>query len=160
MKAALRNDWSVAMLWRMVENRFYLEHIWRRRVKFPELQHTIMEIARTAQPNTILIEDKGSGTGLIQTLRDDPDGFPVKAYDPGQVDKENRMRIQSLKIENGLVFLPPEAPWLEESLNEVRRFPNGALTTTSRRWPKRSIMPAARQAHRYSVISLHPRAAG
>jgi predicted phage terminase large subunit-like protein len=35
------------------------------------------------------------------------------------------MQIQSAKIEGGLVFLPPAAPWLEEFLNEFRRFPHG-----------------------------------
>jgi predicted phage terminase large subunit-like protein len=41
------------------------------------------------------------------------------------LDKESRTRIQSAKIEAGLVYLPPAAPWLEEFLNEVRRFPDG-----------------------------------
>ena len=125
-KAGLRNDWSVASRWRVVQNRYYLEYVWRRRVEFPELLHTVRDLARRSCPDTILIEDKGTGTGLIQTLRDDPEGFPVVAYDPGAVDKESRMRIQSSKIEGGQVFLPSSAPWLEEFLNEVRRFPNGA----------------------------------
>ncbi len=36
------------------------------------------------------------------------------------------MRVQSHKIEGGQVFLPEQAPWLEDFLDEVRRFPNGA----------------------------------
>jgi len=54
------------------------------------------------------------------------EGFPVIAYDPGSLDKVSRMQIQSAKIEGGIVFLPPVAPWLEEFLNEFRRFPHGA----------------------------------
>ena len=73
-----------------------------------------------------MIEDKGAGSGLIQTLRDDNGGYPVVPHDPRQIDKVSRMRVQSLEIEGGLMFLPREAPWLEEFLNEVRRFPNGA----------------------------------
>jgi predicted phage terminase large subunit-like protein len=114
------------MLWRVIENRCYLEYVWRRKVEFPELQASIIELARSYRPDTILIEDKGAGTGLIQALKDHAEGFPVRAYDPGRLDKETRMRVQSVKIENGLVFLPPEAPWLGEFLNEVRRFPTGA----------------------------------
>jgi predicted phage terminase large subunit-like protein len=124
-KAGLLNDWSVAMLWRVVGKRFFLESVWRRRVEFPDLVHAITDLARTAQPDTILIEDKGTGIGLIQTLRDAPEGFPVVAYDPGTMDKESRMRVQSYKIEGGLVLLPPSAPWLQDFLDEVRRFPNG-----------------------------------
>lgn len=125
-KAGARNDWSVAMLWRVSGNRYYLEYIWRRRVEFPELLHSIKQLAQTVSPDKILIEDKGAGSGLIQTLRDDRDGYPVVPYDPGQIDKVSRMRVQSHKIEGGLVFLPRDARWLEEFLNEVRRFPNGA----------------------------------
>ncbi|CAD7337184.1 hypothetical protein FIM10_06900 [Sphingomonadales bacterium 56] len=121
-----RNDWSVAMLWRVSENRYYLDYVWRRRVEFPELLHSIKQLAETVRPDKMLIEDKGAGSGLIQTLRDDNGGYPVIPYDPGQIDKVSRMRVQSHKIEGGLMFLPREAPWLEEFLNEVRRFPNGA----------------------------------
>lgn len=125
-KAGLRNDWSVAMVWHVVQRRYYLAYIWRQRVEFPQLLQSIKNQANTLMPNKILIEDKASGTGLIQALRDDPQGFPVTAYDPGSMDKETRMRVQSHHIEGGQVFLPREAPWLEEFLNEVRRFPNGA----------------------------------
>lgn len=125
-KAGLRNDWSVVTVWRVVENRYFLAYVWRRRVEFPELLQSVKELARTLLPDKLLIEDKASGTGLIQALRDDPEGFPITAYDPGSIDKETRMRVQSHRIEGGQVFLPKEAPWLADFLNEVRRFPNGA----------------------------------
>ncbi len=86
----------------------------------------MIELANQLTPDVILIEDKGTGIGLIQDLKAEQRGFPIIAHDPGQIDKESRMRIQSAKIEAGLVYLPPEAPWLEEFQNEVRRFPNGA----------------------------------
>jgi predicted phage terminase large subunit-like protein len=125
-KAGLRNDWSVIMVWQVVGDRFYLQYIWRRQVEYPELKNSLIELARQLHPDTILVEDKGSGIGLIQDLKAEAEGFPVIAYDPGQLDKESRMRIQSAKVEGGLVWLPPSAPWLEEFHNEVRRFPNGA----------------------------------
>lgn len=125
-KAGLKNDWSVISVWRVIENRFYLEYVWRRRVQYPELKNSLVELARDLKPDVILIEYKCNGIGLIQDLKALREGFPVIAYDPGALDKESRMRIQSAKIEGGLVFLPPAAPWLEEFLNEVRRFPNGA----------------------------------
>lgn len=123
-KAGLKNDWSVISVWRVVEHRFYLEYVWRRRVEYPDLKNSLVELARELRPDVILIEDKGNGIGLIQDLKSMAEGFPVIAYDPGALNKESRMRIQSAKIEGGLVFLPPAAPWLEDFLNEVRRFPN------------------------------------
>jgi predicted phage terminase large subunit-like protein len=123
-KAGLRNDWSVIGVWRIANGRCYLEYQWRRRVEYPELKRSLIDLAERYNPNRILIEDKGSGIGLIQDLKEEL--YPVRACDPGQVDKESRMRIQSAKIEAGLVLLPREAAWLEEFQNEVRRFPNGA----------------------------------
>lgn len=123
-KAGLRNDWSVIMIWRVIANRFYLEHVWRERLEYPALKAKLIEAADQFEPDTILIEDKGTGIGLIQELKADPRGYPVVAYDPGGNDKESRMRIQSAKIEGGLVFLPKWAVWLENFLAEVRRFPN------------------------------------
>ena len=124
-KAGLRNDWSVVTIWRIVQNRAYLVDVWRRRVEYPELRLSLRELAEIYEPDTILIEDKGTGIGLIQDLRDDPAGYPVVAYDPGALDKESRIRIQSAKIEGGLVFVPADAPWLADFLAEFQRFPNG-----------------------------------
>lgn len=125
-KAGLRNDWSVIQVWRVHENRFCLVYAWRRRVEYPELKLSVIELAGHFSPDVILIEDKGTGIGLIQDLRAEQVGYPVIAHDPGQVDKESRMKIQSAKIEAGLVSLPASAAWLEEFHNEVRRFPGGA----------------------------------
>jgi predicted phage terminase large subunit-like protein len=123
-KAGLRNDWSVIMSWRVIDSRFYLEHIWRERLEYPALKAKLIDAANQLRPDTILIEDKGTGIGLIQELKADQRGFPVVAYDPGGNDKESRMRIQSAKIQGGLVFLPMHAVWLEDFLAEIRRFPN------------------------------------
>ena len=124
-KTGAHNDWSVISVWRIANNRYYLMNIWRRRVEYPELKRTVVEMAQLLRPDTILIEDKGSGTGLIQDLEAHSEGFPVVAYDPGPYDKAARMHVQSAQIEGGLVLLPPGAPWLDEFLNEVRRFPFG-----------------------------------
>jgi predicted phage terminase large subunit-like protein len=125
-KAGLRNDWSVIAVWWVERERYYLAYVWRRRVEYPELRASLIEMAERLRPDRILIEDKGAGIGLIQDLRAAEEAYPIIAYDPGSVDKETRMRVQSAKIESGFVFLPPQAPWLGEFLAEVQRFPNGA----------------------------------
>lgn len=123
-KTGDHHDWSVVSVWQAVHGRYYLINIWRKRVEFPQLLQSVMDLARRLRPDTILIEDKGSGTGLIQALQAETEGFPVVAYQPGAYDKQTRMHVQSAKVEGGIVLLPPTAPWLEEFLNEVRRFPN------------------------------------
>jgi predicted phage terminase large subunit-like protein len=125
-KTAEHNDYSACTVWRVVEGRFYLEHVWRRRVDYPTLKRTIIELADIFKPDTMLIEDKVTGTGLIQELRVEDPSLPVIAYEP-KGDKETRLRLQAAKIEAGLVYLPREGgEWLTDFEEEVRQFPGGA----------------------------------
>ena len=74
-------------------------------------------------PNAkVLIEDAGSGTSLIQDLH--ADGVRVQAIRP-LGDKVVRMSAQTARIEEGRVYLPELASWLEEFRSEVMAFPNG-----------------------------------
>jgi predicted phage terminase large subunit-like protein len=71
----------------------------------------------------VLIEDRASGTQLIQDLR--AEGLhAVTSYQP-QADKIMRMHAQTATIENGFVHLPEAAPWLAEYLHELTTFPHG-----------------------------------
>jgi len=70
-----------------------------------------------------LIEDKASGTQLIQELID-YGLHAVTRYQP-QSDKIMRMHAQTAMIENGFVHLPKEAAWLPEYLHELTVFPKG-----------------------------------
>ena len=71
----------------------------------------------------VLIEDKASGTQLIQELI--ADGcHGVTRYQP-TTDKIMRLHAQTAMIENGFVHIPEAAPWLAEYLHEMTVFPNG-----------------------------------
>jgi predicted phage terminase large subunit-like protein len=69
------------------------------------------------------VEDKVSGTGLIQTLR--REGIPVLAVQRNK-DKTSRGRDAAPFIESGNLFLPTDAPWLSDFLAECASFPAGA----------------------------------
>ena len=70
----------------------------------------------------ILIEDKASGTQLIQDLI--ADGLSaVTRYAPDG-DKIMRLHAQTATIENGFVHLPETAHWLPDYLAEFMLFPN------------------------------------
>ena len=69
------------------------------------------------------VEDKVSGTGLIQTLR--REGVPVIPVQRNK-DKISRGHDASPFIESGNVSLPEDAPWLSDFLAEVESFPTGA----------------------------------
>jgi predicted phage terminase large subunit-like protein len=69
------------------------------------------------------VEDKVSGTGLIQTLK--REGIPMIAIQRDR-DKITRAYDAAPMIESGNVLLPRDAPWLSDLLAEASAFPNGA----------------------------------
>ena len=64
----------------------------------------------------MLIEDKASGTQLIQELIEDG-CHSVTRYQP-TIDKIMRLNAQTGMIDNGFVHIPEDAAWLAEYLHE------------------------------------------
>ena len=92
-------------------------------MEYPELKRAVCEQCAAFAANVVLIEDKASGTQLIQELIEQ--GLhAVTRYQP-QSDKIMRMHAQTAMIENGFVYLPKEAVWLAEYLHELTVFPKG-----------------------------------
>jgi predicted phage terminase large subunit-like protein len=70
-----------------------------------------------------MIEDQASGTALIQEFQSNG-VYCIESYKPAPgSDKITRFAAQSIKFEEGRVFLPQQAPWLEEYIREVTGFP-------------------------------------
>ncbi|MGA2629888.1 MAG: phage terminase large subunit [Terriglobia bacterium] len=107
----------------MKEKHVYLLHVVRKRLGYPELKRAVREQAEAFSPKTILIEDKASGTQLIQELVSEG-MHAIKKYEPTK-DKTMRMHSVTSTIENGFVHLPDKAGWLGESLHELTSFPKG-----------------------------------
>jgi predicted phage terminase large subunit-like protein len=115
------NDYSVCTTWGVVKNDLYLIHVYRERVDYPGLKRAVAELARTYRPLTILIEDKASGTPLVQELRYQG-VHAIKAYMP-KMDKLMRFYSVCPTVEGGFVHLPEKAPWLSVYLHEITSFP-------------------------------------
>jgi hypothetical protein len=71
----------------------------------------------------VLIEDRASGTQLIQELIEDGCHGATRYQPTG--DKIMRLHAQTAMIDNGFVHIPEAAPWLSEYLHEMTVFPNG-----------------------------------
>jgi predicted phage terminase large subunit-like protein len=122
-KATELSDFSACTSWGIKGKDLYLLHVLRRRMEYPELKRAVREQCAAFAANVVLIEDKASGTQLIQELV--ADGVhAVTRYQP-QSDKVMRMHAQTAMIENGFVHLPKEAAWLAEYLHELTAFPKG-----------------------------------
>ncbi len=120
-KAEEIHDYSVCTTWLRRGEDFYLLDVARKRMEYPALRKFITEHARLHEADAVLIEDRGSGTQLIQDLREEGVVKPI-AISP-EADKVTRMHVHSPRIEGGHVFLPEEAHWLGAFQSEVLQFP-------------------------------------
>ena len=109
-KASELSDFSVCTSWGIKGKNLYLLHVLRRRMEYPELKRAVREQCEAFEANVVLIEDKASGTQLIQELV--ADGLHAGTRHQPQSDKIMRMHAQTAMIENGFVYLPKEAAWL------------------------------------------------
>ena len=122
-KSTELNDYSVCTTWGQKNKKIYLLHVRRRRLDYPDLKRAVREQYERFRPTTILIEDKASGTQLIQELIREG-VYAVKRYEPTP-DKVMRLHSITSTIENGFVYLPTEADWLAEYVHELTTFPSG-----------------------------------
>jgi predicted phage terminase large subunit-like protein len=117
------SDFSVCTTWGVRGKDLFLLGLFRRRLEYPALKRAVREQQSLLGANEVLIEDKASGTQLIQELI--ADGcHGVTRYQP-TCDKIMRLNAQTAMIENGFVHIPGTAPWLDEYLHELTVFPKG-----------------------------------
>ena len=121
-KTGEHNDWSVCTTWgRTSDNRYFLLDVHRAKLVFPDLIARCRALYQRHRPHIVLVEDGANGTSLIQALRHEGQ-VPVRAVRP-EGDKETRLILLTGVIESGQVILPPAAPWIDEFLLEITRFP-------------------------------------
>lgn len=122
-KSGELNDYSVCTTWGRKNKRYYLLHVFRKRLNYPELKRAVKELFDQHKPGKVLIEDKASGTQLIQDLQSEG-MFQVKAFEPPKgTDKIMRLHAVTALFENSLVYLPRQASWLADYLHELTSFP-------------------------------------
>ena len=124
-KAGTRNDYSVGLTWGVhadkYQSTYYLLDVIREKLEYPDLKEKVLESCAKYNPSEILIEDKASGQTLFQDLRRFV-GTKLVAV-KAETDKISRATPSVDWIKHGQVVLPDQAPWLEDYLNELTRFP-------------------------------------
>jgi predicted phage terminase large subunit-like protein len=122
-KATELSDFSVCTTWGVKGKKLFLLSVFRRRLEYPALKRAVRDQQNLFEANVMLIEDKASGTQLIQELI--ADGcHGVTRYQP-DCEKIMRLHAQTATIENGFVHIPETAPWLAKYLHEMSVFPKG-----------------------------------
>lgn len=129
LKTGERHDYSVFQCWGMKDGHVYLLDQLRGKWEAPALIREAREFYRKHSDPTnrgqlrgMKIEDKASGTGLVQTLA--MEGVAVIPVQRS-IDKFTRALDVIPQIEAGLVHLPSDAVWIKEYIAEFSMFPNG-----------------------------------
>jgi predicted phage terminase large subunit-like protein len=160
-KATELSDYSVCTTWGLKEKKLYLLDVLRERLEYPALKRAVTSQSGRFHPKNILVEDRASGTQLIQELRQDG-VHAVTSYDPQQLDKVMRMNTVTSTIENGFVYLPEKADWLAAYIHELTTFPNGkhddqadstsqALDWVKERWVEPGFFTWLRREHERKI---------
>ncbi|MEC5382408.1 phage terminase large subunit [Aurantimonas sp. C2-6-R+9] len=121
-KANELSDYSVGITAQVGHEAVYILDLVRERLDYPALKKRIVLEKQRWRADDLLIEDKGSGTSLIQDLMRDQ-CYAIAATP--EADKVVRMSACSARIEAGAVFCPARAPWLDDFKAELLAFPYG-----------------------------------
>jgi len=115
-------DYSVATVWHLKGGDCYLLDLMRDRFEYPDLKRAALALKERWPRADVLVEKAGSGTSLIQDLRDSHES--VIGIKP-EADKVTRLFVVQPTFEAGSVIFPSSAPWLEDLVSELLVFPNG-----------------------------------
>jgi predicted phage terminase large subunit-like protein len=135
MKTGQHNDFSVFQLWGYgKDSRLYLLDQIRGKWEAPELEQQFQAFLHKHRYNPpqnmmgvrrVAVEDKASGTGLIQSLGRKAN-VPITPI-PRDKDKVSRAQSAATIVSDGRLFLPRYAPWLPQFIHEYNMF-NARMT--------------------------------
>jgi predicted phage terminase large subunit-like protein len=130
-KTKERNDYSVFEEWGLADDgKIYLLDLIRGRWEAPELQKRAIafwnkcktkDVDSLGQLREMQVEDKSSGTGLIQTLRMPPYCIPIKPIERNR-DKLTRVMDGLPYIEIGAVCVPEDGGFTNDFITECEAF--------------------------------------
>jgi len=130
LKTKTKNDYSVLQCWgETIKGQAILIDQKRGKWEAPELtieSRAFWNKHRQSHPSPLRsmdIEDKASGTGLIQTLK--REGIPVVGVQRN-TDKVSRAMDVAPSVAAGNVLLPKGASFLSDYMLEFTQFPNGS----------------------------------
>lgn len=124
-KVKQHNDYSVFIVAGVgVDGGLYVIDMIRGKWEAPELERKLEDIwskyRASHKAQGVYIEDKSSGTGLIQTIQRKRN-IPIKGI---QVDADKYTRVLGIQgyIEAGYIYLPGGAEWIADFIEECEKF--------------------------------------
>lgn len=124
-KTSLQNDYTAITVWHATKDSqqyIYLADLVYKKMEYPDLVQNVYEIIKKYKPETIIIEDKSSGTQLIQDLKR-RGVLNIKANQP-KTSKELRLATVAIYFEEGLVHFSKTIQNLWEVEVQLLTFPS------------------------------------
>jgi len=119
-----RHDPTVISTWYLTPNNdILLYNVYKDRISVPDLFPTLESLMDRYKPVKVFVEDKASGTGIIQTAK--RKGRPVIAV-PSQNDKVTKSFEISSFYENRAVYHKQDTEWVADYEDELTKFPETA----------------------------------
>ncbi len=126
-KTKERKDFSVLECWGYAEDGIYLLDLIRGKWEAPELKQKTVDfwnkhkaMSGLGALRKLKIEDKASGTGLIQDIKRN-DLIPIEGIQRN-IDKLTRVLDVVSYISAGRVFIPENAPYVNDFISECESF--------------------------------------
>lgn len=114
--------------------RVYLADVWWKKLQVPQVSSEVNQATARLLPSgkhqATVVEDKGSGIAVLQTLRQSADAAiadVLKEFNPGSASKEERARRASQWCDRDCVLLPfpdEQVPWLFDFEEFIFKAPN------------------------------------
>lgn len=121
VKENKNNDFSAFTIWQVTKDASYLIFAIKRRLNFPNLKNLFIQLAETYKVNLAIIEDKASGSSLIQELS----SLNLKIVPfQSKLNKIARLDISLISFMQQKILFPKNVYWVEEYLEELLNFPN------------------------------------
>jgi predicted phage terminase large subunit-like protein len=120
-KPGIKNDYSVCTIWGELDGIYYLLNVFKERLSYPDLKKEVLSLSHKWQPDIILIEDKASGTSIIQDLEKEKN-LPIIAVKVLN-NKQDRFMAITTFFEAGKIIIPESCDWVSSYEREILNFP-------------------------------------
>lgn len=142
----------VCTTWARTKHGHYLVDVMRKRMDYPEGKEMMKYMYSSRfdfKIDLVLIEDRSSGSSLIQDAAIDYPEIPVISIYPHK-DKNQRMTTNNAPIRAGQCYIPNDADWLYDFEKEISSFPSGryidqidSMSQYLNYWREETLSPAA-----------------
>jgi len=122
-----RSAYSVIQVWKLAGGNHYLLGQFRQQAKFAYLRDNLRFLRKAFRPVAILIEHTANGPALISDLGPKL-GNLIVPVEPDGRSKAARLGRHAALIIGKRIWLPADAEWRDDFIDEFVAFPNGKFT--------------------------------